>query len=162
MPIPSDSSKQRNEITKIAIWRSLTLLSTFVYLILLLSCLMFILQFLLVKDLCWLRVSIIDADNTVAPSVAQDAVSLSQEFFLILKFAKLSQLLFHLCNFIACCKGRSQGNTTLLCFNAIHPRGVVVEEGRAKIFQSFNTLLSDAQMLIPFFFIQQRCLAFLL
>ena len=87
---------------------------------------------------------------------------LSQEFFLILEFAKLSQLLFHLCNFIAGCKGRSQGNTTFLCFNGIHPRGVVVEEGRAKIFQSFNTLLSDAQMLIPFFFIQERRLAFLL
>ena len=49
---------------------------------------MLVLQVLLVKDLSRLRVGIIHAHNTVTPSVANYAVTLSQEFFLLLEFAE--------------------------------------------------------------------------
>ena len=72
----------------------------------------------LIEDLRWAWVSIINADNTMAPSSSYNSVPFTQKSLLLIKALQLVELLFHFLHFHAChfrCSKSGIGNSTIFC-----------------------------------------------
>ena len=106
--MPNESSKKQNEVNITCNGcLPLTLLTTFVDLVLALMHRDLLIPLALIEDLSRCGISIVNADDTMAPSCAHQSLSLAKETLLLLVVTNLSELVPESFNFFASFFGRA-------------------------------------------------------
>lgn len=106
-----------------------------------------------IKDLRWIRVRIVNANNAMAPALADEPIAPAQESLLILVVSHLLKLIPECLDFLAGLLRRTQ---RLWQDRWVWIAGIVVKERRADLFESLHVVIGRLEVFAALVLVDQR------